>query len=199
MRYKVGDKVKVRSDLENGRLYGEYMIDNDMLRLSGKVITITRVYSDSYQIMEDGGDYRWTDKMFKGLAEGECIYAYELMKLAAEDPEPYKGKKYKVAKGNCMNGHGNKPMAVLVRPSGILADESTYQIYVTSETILEEIKPAPQPAPFTEAVKAYNEGKTIRCEINGFYKTFSPYGRKNTPIRLFYDEIQHGTWYIKEG
>ncbi len=198
MRYKVGDKVKVRSDLENGRLYGEYMIDNDMLRLSGKVITITRVYSDSYQIMEDGGDYRWTDKMFKGLAEGECIYAYELMKLAAEDPEPYKGKKYKVAKGNCMNGHGNKPMAVLVRPSGILTDESTYEIFVTSETILEEIKP--EPVPFMEAVKALDSGKDIYSENgNGIRHYYTGVCfRDEKGFSVMTEEILRRQWYIKE-
>lgn len=202
MKYKVGDKVKVRSDLEVGRHYGGCGYVSDMLRLSGKAVTITDVRSGRYKIVKDGGDHWWTDEMLMELAEGGCIYAYELMKLAAENPEAYKDKKYKVAKGNCMNGHGNKPMAVCVSPNGVLTDEFDYEIFTTSETILEEIKPEPKPVPFMEAVKAFADGnaKAIYSIVYGRCRHIYADGqllRDENGSAISLTEILYGQWFVE--
>ena len=55
MKYKVGDRVKVRSDLTS--------------RIKKNIATITFVHDDHYEIKEDA--FYWTDKMFEGLAEDE--------------------------------------------------------------------------------------------------------------------------------
>jgi hypothetical protein len=71
MKYKVGDKVRVREDL---KLNGWYKMENGkykdtfvgkMERLRGKVVTIKSA-KDKYRIEES--DYNWTDEMFAGLA-----------------------------------------------------------------------------------------------------------------------------------
>ena len=74
MKYKIGDKVRVRDDL---RLEEVYKMDNgtdydsvvfEMLKLKGKEATIlTYTDSNKYLISEDGGCWNWTDEMFSGL------------------------------------------------------------------------------------------------------------------------------------
>lgn len=73
MKYKVGDKVRVRKDLSTGVKYNmedgsywEIAIDC-MIDLAGKVVTIKATHSTWYTIVEE--KCRWTDEMFEGLAE----------------------------------------------------------------------------------------------------------------------------------
>jgi hypothetical protein len=61
-----------------------------------------------------------------------------------------------------------------------------------------------QPVTFIEAVKAYAEGKTIRCEfgnIDYIYKPTELSGRlvDQNKIAIGESEILEGTWYIEEG
>lgn len=67
MKYKVGDKVRIRSDLKEIDDYRVYGIgtNSEMVGMAGKVVTISHVGSSSYRIEEYG--YLWTDKMFEGL------------------------------------------------------------------------------------------------------------------------------------
>lgn len=65
MRYKVGDKVRVRSDLETAVMYGVLCATYEMLK--EKIVTIKSVHDGYYKVVED--DYKWTDEMFEGLAE----------------------------------------------------------------------------------------------------------------------------------
>lgn len=73
MKYKVGDKVIVRSDLnEDVKYNGMYPVD-DMVYLKGEVVTIIEIIYDceQYKIREDGNLYYWKDDMFQGLATDE--------------------------------------------------------------------------------------------------------------------------------
>ena len=71
-KYKAGDKVLIRPDLEEGRYYtmqgGRTLVaNNDMSRnYAGRVVTI-KCYTDHgyYTIKE--GEWGWTDEMFTGL------------------------------------------------------------------------------------------------------------------------------------
>lgn len=68
MKYKVGDKVKVRDDLEICNFYGGYMYDEYMSHFRGKEVTIKDVSNGNtfYTIREDVSSfYRWTDEMFE--------------------------------------------------------------------------------------------------------------------------------------
>lgn len=64
-KFKVGDKVKVRKNLIEGRQYGCIYCNTDMagLGLSGKTFTISVVDINAYQL--EGYDFWWTDEMLE--------------------------------------------------------------------------------------------------------------------------------------
>ena len=64
MKYKIGDKVRVRKDLKVGGSYGVYFND-DMANFIGKEVTIDCVGSLGYRIKEDKFNWSWTDEMFE--------------------------------------------------------------------------------------------------------------------------------------
>ncbi len=67
MKYKVGDRVKVREDLIAHKAYGTNIVNDDMFKLRGQIVTIEEIHSSCYLIKNDG--WAWTDEMFSGLAE----------------------------------------------------------------------------------------------------------------------------------
>jgi hypothetical protein len=69
MKYKVGDKVKIRSDLKNGSDYGQMNFVTEMKRFLGEIVAITYAGSGTYLIEEDNREWFWTDEMIEGLAE----------------------------------------------------------------------------------------------------------------------------------
>lgn len=73
-KFKVGDRVVVRSDLkvderypQQGERVARCLVTSDMAKLAGKVVTIGEsVYPDRYRVC--GSARSWTDGMFEGLA-----------------------------------------------------------------------------------------------------------------------------------
>ena len=75
MKYKIGDKVRVRDDLEIGKWYSmnnrtfSDFVNSKMITFKGKEVTIL---ADNcfgmYRIKEDNGEYHWTDETFSGPA-----------------------------------------------------------------------------------------------------------------------------------
>lgn len=69
-KYKPGDKVKVRPNLDLHTKYGMYSsnfatgINDIMLKLVGKTVTITGTRDNGYKIDADNSDWNWTDEMF---------------------------------------------------------------------------------------------------------------------------------------
>ena len=79
MKYKVGDKVRVREDLNIDEKYGLLCAIDEMIKK--KTVTIAYVYDGYYGIKEDV--FMWTDEMFEGLAEEE-LTAEEAIRIQAE-------------------------------------------------------------------------------------------------------------------
>lgn len=70
MKYKVGDKVKVRTDLVKDNWYGHYVYVSAMDNFKGEQ-TIREIKDDGYLIYGDYGNYRWTDEMFEDTEENK--------------------------------------------------------------------------------------------------------------------------------
>lgn len=84
MKYKVGDKVKVRSDLRVGKSYGEHTFVHDMFKFMGKIVTIESVWKQGYRIEEDA--YWWTDEMLEPVEEMSAEEAIRLQsKICSEN------------------------------------------------------------------------------------------------------------------
>lgn len=77
MKYKVGDKVRVKSDLKCEEYYGGITFNFEMNKFKGMEITIARVnYGGYYEVLET--PYNFTDEMLEQVEE---MSAEELMKI----------------------------------------------------------------------------------------------------------------------
>ncbi len=71
MKFKVGDKVRVREDLKVGDGFGCTTVVEDMLKYRGKITTIKQARSSVvgnytiYEIDDDGKFWAWTDEMLE--------------------------------------------------------------------------------------------------------------------------------------
>lgn len=66
MKYKVGDEVRVREDLEVGKDYGNYyVVVEDMKEYKGKEFIIHEVWRNCYRLKDIG--YYWTDEMLEPI------------------------------------------------------------------------------------------------------------------------------------
>lgn len=83
MKYKVGDKVRVRSDLKNDVSYGSQCTVEEMMDYKGNVVTISEVGQTCYQIEGDEEGWSWTDEMFEGLVDDE-LTAEEATRILGE-------------------------------------------------------------------------------------------------------------------
>lgn len=82
MKYKVGDKVRIRRDLNENMGDDKYGVTEEMANKAGSVVTILSVYDDSYGIVESG--WYWTDEMLEGLVVEDELTAEEAIILRAE-------------------------------------------------------------------------------------------------------------------
>ena len=73
IKYKIGDKVIIREDLEEGKLYGYYSVNEDMFSLRGEIVTICDIGYNFYILKEDIHKWCWTDKMFSGKVSEDFI------------------------------------------------------------------------------------------------------------------------------
>ena len=77
MKYKIGDKVLVRPDLEEGKTYGVEVFMYRMLFFKGKIVTIEHIdHPNHYRIKEDPDQWHWTDEMFSEKESEEVKSEY---------------------------------------------------------------------------------------------------------------------------
>ena len=69
MKYKAGDKVRVRKDLKINLSYGDDVFAEGMEKFKGKPVTIDYIEREKYCIQEDNNNWAWTDEMFEGLTQ----------------------------------------------------------------------------------------------------------------------------------
>lgn len=67
MRYKAGDKVRIRQDLVVDKDYGGYDFVRSMEKFKGEIVTIESVAGNHYHIEEDKNKYIWADEMLEPI------------------------------------------------------------------------------------------------------------------------------------
>ena len=84
MKYKVGDKVRVRKDLKSGNFYGKDYYISSMDKFKGEKCVITEIWDQSYQINNFG--YWWSEEMFESVNDEEVLeYALEKLGMTKEE------------------------------------------------------------------------------------------------------------------
>jgi ribosomal protein L21E len=77
MKYKIGDKVKIRKDLREGMGNPCATVVEEMLQYRGKTMTVRSVLHNAYCMEEDAntwGGWSWTDEMFEERSENMIPY-----------------------------------------------------------------------------------------------------------------------------
>lgn len=65
MKYKVGDKVRIRKDLKPYRIYGDVMFVTSQAGYQGKICTISKCLPGWYLIEGDVDKWQWSGEMFE--------------------------------------------------------------------------------------------------------------------------------------
>lgn len=64
MKFKVGQKVRVKKDLVIGRQYGEYCFNIHMVNLRGKILVVSSVFDNGYHV-EEPSYFIFSDEMLE--------------------------------------------------------------------------------------------------------------------------------------
>ena len=84
MKYKVGDKVRVRKDLELDKKYGDVLYSLDMDEFKNKECVITKVGFIAYKI--NNSVHWWSEEMLKPV-DDLLEYALEKLGMTKEELE----------------------------------------------------------------------------------------------------------------
>lgn len=69
MRFKVGDKVRIREDLEFGSVYGNVFMLESMCKQRGTISEILDLYLGNYLLKDDAVQFIWSEGMLELVEE----------------------------------------------------------------------------------------------------------------------------------
>ena len=84
MKYKVGDKVRVRKDLVPGNFYGRVYYSSDMNKFKAMECVVTNIYDGTYNI--NNSEYGFSDEMLEPV-DDLLEYALEKLGMTKEELE----------------------------------------------------------------------------------------------------------------
>ena len=82
MKYKIGDKVRVRKDLEPGNFYGRVYYSSDMNKFKAMECVVTNICDGTYNINDS--EYGFSDEMLEPVDD---LLEYALEKLGITEEE----------------------------------------------------------------------------------------------------------------
>nr|DAH73384.1 MAG TPA: hypothetical protein [Caudoviricetes sp.] len=85
MKYKVGDKVRIRKDLQEGDFYKGFYVNEKMKSHKGEIRIIRRVIEEAYKLEEDENDWNWTEEMLEPINEDEVETVEESKKQEEQE------------------------------------------------------------------------------------------------------------------
>ena len=156
MKYKVGDRIRIKSkfyfcnvdEFNNINMKDEFFNQHSRLPYCETVMTIGIVREEYYILKEDRWAYKWTDEMIEGLAEendgcSKCGLTPNSVRCLLMDNCPY-----------------NKQKTIIEIPEGyVLKDENGKEI-LTSKIILEKKKPK-YPKTYEECINKLDTHKVV--------------------------------------
>lgn len=75
-KIQIGDKVRVRKDLSERETCSGVGVNDDMIKLAGKEVTIKNIRlfpKVTYYICEDEGEWNWAESMFEAKAKPNLL------------------------------------------------------------------------------------------------------------------------------
>lgn len=86
--FKIGDKVRLRDDLEEGEVYGRLTFLSGMKELQGKELTIDYIDKDGDYTFEEGNYYCSEEMLEKVFSDGNLLeFALGKLNIAKEELE----------------------------------------------------------------------------------------------------------------
>ena len=87
-KFKIGDKVRLRDDLEEGKVYGGVTFLSGMKELQGKELTIDYIDKDDDYTFEEGNYYCSEEMLEKVFSDGDLLeFALGKLNIAKEELE----------------------------------------------------------------------------------------------------------------
>lgn len=80
MRYKIGDKVRVREDIIAGKVYGDITCVWSMLQYRGDIATIINIEDDRFITLSIDYMWYWSSEMLEHVKEGGIQLNIEMTK-----------------------------------------------------------------------------------------------------------------------
>lgn len=200
-KFKVGDKVRIRKDLEIGGIYnGDYTVTENMKSAGGKIFTIKNVFSDCYRLDKVG--YYWTDEMLEEVKE------HKMEKTVLEIiNDGYTGKKYIHECGTIIYVDYENILRFDYHKLDKKPDDEATGRFVVLDMKLKEYR---KEYTFEEAFKALEVGKEIESAISAYkvkklldgkfkisQRTEGFSTEKEGEVIITLQEIK-GKWYIND-
>lgn len=100
MKYKVGDKVKIKENLIVGKTYGGLYLHDGAGRHIGEETIVTKVERERYRLAVDNSSRIWTNEMLEPVEEMSAEEAVRLYAKMCKDNNCYACPVYKKS-GEC--------------------------------------------------------------------------------------------------
>lgn len=157
MIFKVGDKVKIREDLVEGKYKGPLYVNDEMAQMAGKTLTIKvlRLTRECYTVEENEWD--WNDEMLEKLPNLKPVDQV-IGELVAER-DAIKNKNKKAGQMIARGGLGQEQNYLLAAQKH--AYETVYHILNIRIRSLKKQVPASEPEPKKYNVIAWKDPKGI--------------------------------------
>ncbi|MFC0903670.1 hypothetical protein ACFHWD_03075 [Clostridium sp. MT-14] len=207
MKYKVGDKVKIREDLITNKEYGDDVFADDMEGYKGRIAYITDTCCESYELDVDNGSWPWTDEMLesvnKNVSDGHIQYILDRDKTIVTqyytDEDGHKKYRKGIAKRNPIDPYNRGIGLIMAIADAYGIDKNTIHIgecECNNKNINNFID------------KFINDKVAVHCETreesDNFLNFICKYSDKFThmiPIRHYYvyNKFKNNTCYFYEG
>ena len=116
MKFRVGDKVRIRSDLVVAKWYGGCQVTLNMASCCGDTVTLTEFFEYKCRYTVEENAYYWTDEMLEPVEEfnvGDVVYTEDV----------------------------NRPLTILRKAWVVCYQDTTAHEYFVDERHLSKTKP----------------------------------------------------------